>query len=225
MVVKTGIAKSKRPVIYVSVSVVTITGRTALSWVTCKAPICVEVMPESWSVVRASILATLRALIWVVVIEPSCVEVRPENCVVNMASSCNTDYIVQVEGGHYLAPLERIDPAELINHCCLPTCGLRGQITLVALRAIQPAEEITFDYAPPIPVRFSNSTALASKSPTAPASAPTIGSAATFMLPIADIFLPIYSGASTSKHKRLSPALSPAAVETPSPRGIGAYPC
>ena len=56
-------------------------------------------------------------------------------------------YVVQVEDGQYLAPLERIDPAELINHCCVPTCGLRGQITLVALRAIQPGEEITFDYA------------------------------------------------------------------------------
>ena len=56
-------------------------------------------------------------------------------------------YVVQVEDDQYLAPLERIDPAELINHCCLPNCGLRGQITLVALRRIQPGEEITFDYA------------------------------------------------------------------------------
>lgn len=56
-------------------------------------------------------------------------------------------YVVQVEDGQYLAPLERIDSAELINHCCIPACGLRGQITLVALRTIQPGEEITFDYA------------------------------------------------------------------------------
>ncbi len=56
-------------------------------------------------------------------------------------------YVVQVEDAQYLAPLERIDPAELINHCCQPTCGLQGQITLVALRRIQPGEEITFDYA------------------------------------------------------------------------------
>ncbi len=56
-------------------------------------------------------------------------------------------YVVQVEAEQYLAPLDRIDPAELINHCCQPNCGLRGQVTLVALRRIQPDEEITFDYA------------------------------------------------------------------------------
>jgi hypothetical protein len=56
-------------------------------------------------------------------------------------------YVVQVEEAQFLAPLEPIDAAELINHCCQPTCGLVGQITLVALRRIQPGEEITFDYA------------------------------------------------------------------------------
>ncbi len=56
-------------------------------------------------------------------------------------------YVVQVEADQYLAPMERIDPAELINHCCQPNCGLQGQITLVALRRILPGEEITFDYA------------------------------------------------------------------------------
>ncbi len=56
-------------------------------------------------------------------------------------------YVVQVEDDQYLAPLDRVDPAELVNHCCLPNCGLRGQITLVALRRIEPGEEITFDYA------------------------------------------------------------------------------
>lgn len=56
-------------------------------------------------------------------------------------------YVVQVEDEQFLAPLEPIDAAELVNHCCQPTCGLLGQITLVALRRIQPGEEITFDYA------------------------------------------------------------------------------
>jgi hypothetical protein len=56
-------------------------------------------------------------------------------------------YVVQVEETQFLAPLEPIDAAELINHCCQPNCGLSGQIALVALRPIRPGEEITFDYA------------------------------------------------------------------------------
>ena len=56
-------------------------------------------------------------------------------------------YVVQVEEAQFLAPLEPLDAAELINHCCQPTCGLSGQIALVALRRLRPGEEITFDYA------------------------------------------------------------------------------
>jgi hypothetical protein len=55
-------------------------------------------------------------------------------------------YVVQVEEAQFLAPLEPLDAAELINHCCQPNCGLSGQIALVALRPIRPGEEITFDY-------------------------------------------------------------------------------
>lgn len=55
-------------------------------------------------------------------------------------------YVVQVEEKQFLAPVEPIDAAELINHCCQPNCGLSGQIALVALRSIRPDEEITFDY-------------------------------------------------------------------------------
>lgn len=56
-------------------------------------------------------------------------------------------YVVQVEDEQFLAPLEPTDAAELVNHCCQPTCGLSGQIALVALRRLMPGEEITFDYA------------------------------------------------------------------------------
>ncbi|MEI6155402.1 MAG: SET domain-containing protein-lysine N-methyltransferase, partial [Deltaproteobacteria bacterium] len=35
----------------------------------------------------------------------------------------------------------------LVNHSCEPTCGFRGQITLVAMRDIKRDEQITFDYA------------------------------------------------------------------------------
>ena len=34
-----------------------------------------------------------------------------------------------------------------INHSCKPNCGIRGEITGVAVREIKSGEEITFDYA------------------------------------------------------------------------------
>ena len=37
-------------------------------------------------------------------------------------------------------------PADWVNHSCEPNAGLRGQISLVAMRAIEPGEEISFDY-------------------------------------------------------------------------------
>ncbi|MDR1896842.1 MAG: SET domain-containing protein-lysine N-methyltransferase [Prevotellaceae bacterium] len=33
------------------------------------------------------------------------------------------------------------------NHSCSPNCGLRGEITFVAIRDIEPCEELTCDYA------------------------------------------------------------------------------
>lgn len=37
--------------------------------------------------------------------------------------------------------------ADWINHSCAPNTGLMGAVSLVALRRIEPGEEITFDYA------------------------------------------------------------------------------
>jgi hypothetical protein len=74
-------------------------------------------------------------------------------------------FIVQVGDEQFLAPLEPIDAAELINHCCQPTCGLSGQIALVALRRIQPGEEITFDYAATDSSAFLEFPCACSKSP------------------------------------------------------------
>jgi len=39
------------------------------------------------------------------------------------------------------------DSSHLINHCCEPNAGWRGQIFLVAMRDIPAGEEIHFDYA------------------------------------------------------------------------------
>lgn len=56
-------------------------------------------------------------------------------------------YSVQVDEDIYQITVEEPEPADLINHSCDPNAGLRGQISIVALRSIQPGEEICFDYA------------------------------------------------------------------------------
>lgn len=54
---------------------------------------------------------------------------------------------VQVEEGLYLASVIPDDDADYINHACDPNAGLQGQIVIVAIRDIEPGEEICFDYA------------------------------------------------------------------------------
>ena len=53
---------------------------------------------------------------------------------------------LQVEEGLYLVS-GHDGPADWVNHSCDPNCGLRGQIALVAMRRLEPGEEVTFDYA------------------------------------------------------------------------------
>jgi hypothetical protein len=57
----------------------------------------------------------------------------------------------QVDKGLYICPLEptqeALDGILQVNHSCEPTCGIRGQIALVAMRDIKAGEEITYDYA------------------------------------------------------------------------------
>lgn len=53
---------------------------------------------------------------------------------------------LQVEENLYLAGVSD-DPADFFNHSCDPNAGLNGQIVLVAMRAIEPGEEVCFDYA------------------------------------------------------------------------------
>jgi hypothetical protein len=63
-------------------------------------------------------------------------------------SPAEKSHTIQVDEGLYLAPLS-VDgePADYINHSCNPNAGIRGQISLVAMRPIESGEEITFDYA------------------------------------------------------------------------------
>lgn len=54
--------------------------------------------------------------------------------------------VLQVDENHYL--LSQIEGwADWVNHCCDPNAGLRGQVTLVAMRDIEAGEEICYDYA------------------------------------------------------------------------------
>lgn len=58
-------------------------------------------------------------------------------------------YPIQVGEGLWLGPRSEseLDDAEYFNHSCDPNAGIRGQILLVAMRRIEPGEQITFDYA------------------------------------------------------------------------------
>ncbi len=56
-------------------------------------------------------------------------------------------HTVQIDEGLYSATIGGAETADLINHSCEPNLGLRGQITLVALRDIEVGEEVCFDYA------------------------------------------------------------------------------
>ena len=53
---------------------------------------------------------------------------------------------IQVEEFLYLTSLAD-EPPDWVNHSCDPNAGLSGQIGLAALRAIQPGEQVCFDYA------------------------------------------------------------------------------
>jgi hypothetical protein len=54
---------------------------------------------------------------------------------------------IQVTEDLYLVPVIHGDPADMFNHSCNPNAGMDSAISLVALREIQPGEEICFDYA------------------------------------------------------------------------------
>jgi hypothetical protein len=61
--------------------------------------------------------------------------------------AANSSYL-HVRPQEYLGPSGGLD--DLVNHSCEPNAGLRFSprgITLIAIRGIRPAEEITFDYS------------------------------------------------------------------------------
>jgi hypothetical protein len=58
----------------------------------------------------------------------------------------NRHLFLQVEENTYLI-VDDGESADRVNHSCDPNAGLLGQITLIALRDIEPGEEICYDYA------------------------------------------------------------------------------
>lgn len=59
------------------------------------------------------------------------------------------NYPYQIEDEIFLGPSSELDIGigERLNHSCEPNAGFRGPIHVVALRDIQPGEQITIDYA------------------------------------------------------------------------------
>ena len=60
------------------------------------------------------------------------------------------DYALQIHDQFYLSPTSKEELNRMsifINHSCDPNVGFDGQITYVAMRAIEPGEELCHDYA------------------------------------------------------------------------------
>lgn len=54
---------------------------------------------------------------------------------------------IQVDENLYMIPLTHGEVGDYYNHSCNPNAGLNSPISLVAMRDIQPGEEVCFDYA------------------------------------------------------------------------------
>jgi len=58
-----------------------------------------------------------------------------------------TQRVLQIDEELCILTVEDKEPNDCFNHCCDPNLGFSGQIGLLAMRDIQPSEELTFDYA------------------------------------------------------------------------------
>ena len=54
---------------------------------------------------------------------------------------------IQIDADLYLVSSDTPEPGDMLNHSCEPNCGLAGSQLLVAMRDIEPGEELSFDYA------------------------------------------------------------------------------
>lgn len=58
------------------------------------------------------------------------------------------DIAIQIAPNHVMGIVseDQLAATDYVNHSCNPNAGIRGQISLVAIRDIKMGEEITFDY-------------------------------------------------------------------------------
>lgn len=63
------------------------------------------------------------------------------------ASVIQKRHSIQVDDGYFLIPHTLSEVGDFVNHSCDPNCGIKGQVSLVAMRNIRPGEEICYDYA------------------------------------------------------------------------------
>lgn len=54
---------------------------------------------------------------------------------------------IQIDDDVFILGPPTRDPGDSINHSCDPNCGAGNAVQIVAMRAIDPGEELTFDYA------------------------------------------------------------------------------
>ena len=54
---------------------------------------------------------------------------------------------IQLDDDLYLVSAETPEPGDMVNHSCEPNCGLMGGTLVVALRDLEPGDELCFDYA------------------------------------------------------------------------------
>jgi len=59
------------------------------------------------------------------------------------------DYAIKVADGFYIISSKegKLEDDDFFNHSCNPNAGIKGHLLMVAMRAIRPNEEITYDYA------------------------------------------------------------------------------
>lgn len=58
------------------------------------------------------------------------------------------DIAITIDRNLVIGPIKtsQLSDADYVNHSCNPNCGIKGQISLVAMRNLKKGEEITFDY-------------------------------------------------------------------------------